>query len=575
MTIMSGRLLGAVAAAVLCLFGRSAVALQVGNGRALSPAEAASACVALKNETLWGDSTIEINGADLRSAQGDAPAHCEVIGRLQARTGVDGQSYAVAFHLRLPVAWNGRFLFQGGGGSNGFLGDAMGRISFFGGQLALGQGYAVVSQDSGHDNRRNAVAEQGGDLAFGFDPVARSNYGHASLKLTADAAKAGVRAFYGRGPSYSYFAGCSKGGQEGMALAQRYPDAFDGVLAGAPGFSLPRAAVAEAWNTQAFGRLVPRAAPTVRDLAETFSDSDLGLAGAAILAACDGDDGLADGIVNTFESCSTTAVREQFRTLTCGGGKTNSCLTPAQIGALLRVFGGPRDAAGAMLYSDWAWDGGIAAPGWRLWMLGQSRGATPALNVSLGMGALAAVFSSPPRGLRDDEAKMAYAMDYNFDRDAPNIYAVARPFTRSPWEDISARSPDLAAFKARGGRLIVPHGASDPVFSINDTLAWFREVDRRFGGRAADYVRVFPVPGMNHCSGGPSTDRFDAFSALVAWVEQGWAPDRLVAQAGPETPWPGRRRPLCVYPAVALYSGRGDVNDDQSFSCGLVLPKAR
>jgi feruloyl esterase len=570
MAIVLKRLLCATAACAAMLLG-GAAALAQGQDQAAAAASSpasASACAALAQGALWPDPTTKIDSAILRPAQGSrAPAHCEVIGHLQARTGVDGQGYAVGFHLRLPLDWNGRFLFQGGGGSNGVLGDAMGAVPFFGGQVALAQGYAVVSQDSGHDNQRNALAEHGGELSFGFDPIARLNYGHASLKLTTDAAKAGVRAFYGRAPVRSYFAGCSKGGQEGMALAQRYPDAFDGVLAGAPGFSLPRAALAEAWSTQTFGRLVANPAPSVRDLVGTFSDTDLGLVQKAVLAACDRADGLADGVVGAFEACSTAKVRPRLKRVTCSGAKADGCLTSAQVGAMLRVFAGPKTKAGAALYSDWPWDGGLAAPGWRLWTLGLTQPPLPAFNVSLGMGSLAAVFSTPPRGLPDDKAKMAFAMAYDFDRDAAKIYAVAPPFTRSAWEDNAARSSDLAAFKARGGRLIVPHGASDAVFSINDTLAWYREVDARFDGRAAEFVRVFPVPGMNHCMGGPATDQFDAFTALVAWVEQGQAPDRILATAGRDAPWPGRTRPLCAYPAIAVYSGRGDPERAESFSC--------
>lgn len=562
-------LLCVTAAMGAMLLGRSAVAAPVQEG---SPPSRAEACASLAGPGgAWPDPTTRIESAILRPQSGESaawtPAHCEVIGHLQARTGVDGQSYAVAFHLRLPVDWNGRFLFQGGGGSNGVLGDARGAVLFFGGQVALSKGYAVVSQDSGHDNQRNALAEHGGDLSFGFDPTARANYGHASLKLVTDAAKAGLGAFYGRGPSHSYFAGCSKGGQEGMAVAQRYPDAFDGVLAGAPGFSLPRAAIAEAWSTQTFARLVASPKPTARDLASVFSDEDLGLFQKAILAACDGDDGLADGLVGAFEACSTVRVRRQLKGVTCKGGKVEGCLSPAQIAAMARVFAGPKNRKGAPLYSDWPWDGGIAAPGWRLWTLGLNTPPLSAFNVTLGMGSLPAVFSTPPRGMPDDKAKLAYAMAYDFDRDAAKIYALAPPFTRSAWEDISARSSDLTAFKARGGRLIVPHGVSDPVFSINDTLAWYREVDARFGGQAADFVRVFPVPGMNHCMGGPATDQFDALSALVTWVEAGQAPERIVARAGRDAPWPGRTRPLCAYPAIAIYSGRGDIEDADSFSC--------
>jgi feruloyl esterase len=165
------------------------------------------------------------------------------------------------------------------------------------------------------------------------------------------------------------------------------------------------------------------------------------------------------------------------------------------------------------------------------------------------------------------QSALDFALRFDFDSDARRIYATGGNFKRSAWEDISARSPQLAQFRARGGRMIVPHGVSDPVFSLNDTLAWYREADELNRGAAAEFVRVFPVPGMAHCAGGPATDQFDAFEALVNWVERGVAPARIVAKAGPQSPWPGRTRPLCPYPQEARYIGQGSIEDAQSFRC--------
>jgi feruloyl esterase len=151
----------------------------------------------------------------------------------------------------------------------------------------------------------------------------------------------------------------------------------------------------------------------------------------------------------------------------------------------------------------------------------------------------------------DPEALMAWQLRFNFDTDAPRIFAVTPPFKTSGWQDVGMRSPNLSAFRARGGRMIVPHGVSDPVFSVNDTIAWWREVDQLNKGKAADFVRVFPVPGMNHCSGGPATDRFDSLTALEQWVDKGIAPASIPTEAGPDTPWLGRKRPLCPYPRIA------------------------
>lgn len=499
-------------------------------------------------------------------AQITVPAHCELFGVLRERRGTFGQRYAIRFHVRLPANWNERFFFQGGGGTNGEIGNALGLLAP-GVAPALAQGFAVVSQDSGHDNATNTDASRGGATAFGFDAQARADYGHASLQPVSQAAKVLVATYYQQSPRFSYFAGCSKGGAEGMALTQRYPEEFDGVLASAPGFSLPRAALAQAWDVQALGHATNL--KTAQSLARAFSDADLALASRAVLAACDADDGLADGIVGAFEQCSRETVHRELLRMQCTQGKTAECLSSAQVEGLERVYAGPLDASGRALYSDWPWDAGIASRAWRMWKLGSADIGMPALNITLGGASLASLFTTPPTPTRlDPEAQLAFIRNFDFARGASKIYATDAQFPRSAWDDISARSGDLARFRARGGKLLVPHGVSDAVFSINDTLAWYREVDQRAMGEAASFVRVFPVPGMGHCGGGPATDQYDAFSALMKWVERGDAPSRILAQAGPASPWPGRQRPLCPYPKVARYKGSGSGELAESFVCG-------
>lgn len=498
------------------------------------------------------------------------PAHCEVIASMRERTGVNGQRYAIRFHLRMPETWNGRFFFEGGGGTNGELGSAIGQLS---GEVppALAQGYAVLSQDSGHDNAVNSDPRRGGPTAFGFDPQARAEYGGASLLPATLAAKALVGRFYGRASQYSYFVGCSKGGQEGMALAQRYPELFDGIVAAAPGFALPRAALAEAWDTQQFASVVRAKGETLTlaSLAASFSDKDLGVVRKAVLDACDGGDGLTDGIVGNHGQCTSAKVVPMLRRNACSGAKTDSCLSTAQIGALERIHEGPRNSAGKQLYASFPWDAGWADMGWRIWKIGSADGRIPSLNVMMGGPALASIFSVPPVALGGSpDALLAYQTGFDFDRDAPAIYATGHGFARSAWQDVGARSPNLAAFRKRGGRMIVPHGVSDPVFSVNDTIDWWREVNRKDRGKAAEVVRVFPVPGMGHCQGGPATDRYDSFGALVRWVEQGQAPERIEASAGPMSPWTGRTRPLCRYPLVAVpKAGAIDTEKAENFVC--------
>ena len=287
------------------------------------------------------------------------PAHCEIIGELQERQGTDGRAYAIRFHVRLPETWNERLLFQGGGGSDGVIGDALGatRSPALGVPVAVARGFAVVSQDSGHDNSTDSDPRFAGSAAFGFDAQARENFGHASLMAVTAATKALLAVYYGKGPEWSYFEGCSKGGQEALALAERYPTAFDGIVAGAPGLSLPRAALAEAWDTQTYGgeNQVAGTPLNLNQLATSLSDDDVKLVAAAILAACDADDGVVDGMVGDFKQCTTARVRPQLLQRTCSEGKQDSCLTPKQVNALLRGFGGPKDGHGVSLYSDWPW----------------------------------------------------------------------------------------------------------------------------------------------------------------------------------------------------------------------------
>jgi feruloyl esterase len=261
---------------------------------------------------------------------------------------------------------------------------------------------------------------------------------------------------------------------------------------------------------------------------------------------------------------------------TCRDAKTADCLSADQVATLRRVFAGPRNAAGEALYSDWAWDAGVGGrageryhQGWRIWKIGGYPPSTiPALNVVLGGASLSAQFTTPPTPVPNDpRALLGYALGFDMDRDAPKIFARSGPFTESSWEAVGAKSTNLSAFRRRGGRMIVPHGMSDPVFSANDTMRWWDEVNVASGGRAAAFVRVFPVPGMAHCGGGPATDQYDCLAAVVDWVERGTPPDRILARASAATPWASRTRPLCPYPTVARYAGTGSIEDAASFVC--------
>lgn len=586
--------MSAASAAVLTV---SAYAPQA-QAQPAEPQPAAQRCAALaQGPQSWPDPTMRILTAEAQPSGSRAdlgfggmksaplPAHCEITGIMHERTGLDGDHYAIRFHLRLPEDWNGRFLFEGGGGTDGNLGSALGMMGFHS-PPALTQGYAVVSDDSGHSNEINNNPATGGLSSFGRDPQARADYGHAALKATYDAAQAIIARFYARTPVHTYFAGCSKGGQEGLAFAERYPKAFDGILAGSPGMSLPRAALGHPWSAQAFGAVVggsrTKSIPVAK-LAESFSDADFALVRRAILEACDADDGLKDGIVGAFTQCTTKKVAPQLKKITCTGAKSPSCISRAQVTALKKFLGGPKNSKGEALYVSYPWDGGVGSPDWRGWTIGSPAkegvppgfpgAGGPPVSVTMGAGSLSEIFSTPPKIIPPGpQPALDYLMSYDFDRDAPAIYATSAEFPRSAWDDINARSPDLDAYRQHGGKLIIYQGGSDGVFSINDTIAWWNEVNQRMSGHAAGTVRLFPVPGMGHCMGGPATDQFDGFGALVNWVEHNQAPDRLEATAGPGTPWPSRARPLCPYPAIARYKGKGDAEKAESFLC--VAPDA-
>jgi len=547
-------------------------------------AQSADKCTALTSLKEFPNPSTSITTAALKPPAPEArvpgrgatpalPAHCEIRGKMNERTGANGQHYAINFHMRLPGAWNGKFFFEGGGGSNGNIGDALGNVQGQQPTNALALGYAVVSQDSGHDNATNNDPKLNGSQTFGWDEQARLDFGYNSYDQVTQAAKAIIKSYYGKPPERSYYVGCSEGGREAMMMSQRFPDYFDGILACSPGFKLPKAAIAEAWDTQAFAdaaKLAGQKDPNGLPLANrSFSDTDMLLVAAAVAAGCDTLDGLEDRIVSNYSACKPSIVLPLLATLTCKGEKTDKCLTPAQIAAIEKVMAGTKNSKGEPLYSDWAWDIGIGAPGWRVWKLGQfAAPANTSINAMLGSQALAAIFTTPPVALASaGAAPVSYLLNFSFDKDAPKIFAEDGTFAKAAWDFMMASSTDLDAFQKHGGRLIITHGVSDPVFSVNDTISWYNDVDKKYKGKAADFVRLFPIPGMNHCAGGPATDRFDAFGALVAWVEKKTPPERIVATAGPDSSWPNRTRPLCRYPAYARYDGKSNIEDADSFVC--------
>ena len=541
-------------------------------------------CAALANARI--DDT-QIDSAVLNPATTTAPEHCEVIGAIDQRVSrVDGETYAIKFHLRLPTAWNHRFFYTGGGGTDGNLGDAL--------VPQLSQGYAVVSTDSGHDNAAN-TSVVAGTFEFGFDPQARSDYGYNGPAQVTEKAKALIKEYYGGKPRYSYFVGCSEGGREALMLSQRYPDFFDGIVSGNPGMDLPKAALAHPWDAQAFARAARTKTPFGNpDLASSFTNAELAAVGAAILAACDTDDGLKDDMVLNPQAC-------KFDPATIGPNGSG-LLSQAQVTALEQSHAGPHDSRGRQLYADWMWDPGIGAFGWRQWKIGPLVPGFPipgnsALIVTLGGGALPFIFTTPPNtstagtdvappnaGITNSsplgpgttgfgDAYVPWVLSFNMDHDAPKIFARTRLYQESAMDFMFSSSTDYRKFRAKGNKLIVYTGGADPVFSAKYHIKWYRSLIAENDGleRTQQFARLFVVPGMNHCGGGPSTSQFDAFAAVVNWVENGVAPARIVGTAPTSTPFPGRTRPLCPYPQYAHFIGDrnnpSDIKSAAKFVC--------
>lgn len=452
------------------------------------------------------------------------PANCLVEGVLDKRVGGDGKDYAIGFEIALPDRWNGRFLFQGGGGLNGSIRPPLGPQAT-GDTPAISRGFAVVSTDSGH---------KGGsfDGSFQRDQEAALNFSHGSVGKVTMAAKAIIDRHYGRAPARSYYVGCSTGGREGMLASQRFPDQFDGIVAGAPAMRTGRSNLGLVWANYLFTQIAPKGADGKPEPNKLFSPAERKLVSDAIVASCDAKDGLKDGMIHNTRQCSFDPAA-----LTCKGAKTDSCLTSEQADALARGFAGPKNSRGHQSYVPFPWDSGIGAE-----------------NVAIGgiltTGAKSPVFPAFTEKLNIDEFEDRLSSDAS-DRLQATAY----------WANLNS-------YFARGGKILFYHGVSDPWFSANDTVDYYQRMAQSSGGMEkvrAQSSRAFLVPGMGHCSSGAATlDQFDLLQAVVDWVENGKAPEKVIAGG---SAFPGRTRPLCAYPQYAHYKGQGNPEDAANFEC--------
>lgn len=523
--------------------------------------------LALPDTRITSSELVAAGPITVQNVTTQAPAHCLVKGKMKERTStVDGASYAIGFEMRLPQDWNGRFLHQANGGVDGSVVTALGAVSGAAPLApALVQGFAVLSSDAGHGAPTPF---------FGLDPQARLDYGYQAVGTLTPMAKNLIKGAYGKAPDRSYLAGCSNGGRHAMVGASRYADQYDGILAGNPGFNLPKAATTQLWKAQQYAKISTTTdSAGLPDLTSAVTPAEFKLIGNAITAKCDALDGAADGQVNDVAACQAT-FNLQTDVPTCTGARDGSCISSAQKNVLASIFAGPKNSKGEALYTGTWFDPGVAGANFAMWHF-----TMPATRDA---GAVAFLFTSPPPAsvaAFTATPGMQYALNFSMETDYPKMFATTPVYSESSWSFMTPPNPaDLTALKNRGAKMMVFHGVADGVFSPMDTANWMDRLQANHSGKADAFARLFLVPGMNHCSGGPATDQFDMLAPLVAWVEQGKAPDSVTAKVrgaganvvNAELPasWSANRtRPLCVYPKVARYNGTGDVESASSFSC--------
>jgi len=465
------------------------------------------------------------------------PEHCLFRGKLNPRTGPHGEVFGIGIEMRLPTRWNGRFAFEGGGGLDGIQRPSYGSVWGTIRPPALARGFAVVATDGGHRSPNMS------DAHFGLDQQARIDYAYNAVDKTTLVAKALIAKFYGRAPQHSYFVGCSNGGRQALIVAQRMPLEFDGVVSGDPSLRLAWTNVDQAWNEIVLAKVAPKDPQGQPIVSQALSAADLQLVSETIVKQCDAQDGLADGIINDYPACHFDPA-----VLTCKGRKTASCLAPKQVTALKDLMAGPHDSRGHALYAAFPYDRGISDPAFQHMHFGTSPTAVNnSADALLGFGSMKYYTMTPPDPQFDP-------MHFDFDRDTP------RMLETSKLNDADAAY--LQSF-ASHGKLILYHGMSDQGLSPLDTAAWYDRLQSTTGGHTQDWARLFLVPGMTHCAGGPATDEFDMLTTIQSWVEEGHAPDRIIARG---KSFPGVTRPLCPYPQIARYTG-GDPKSEKSFSC--------
>ena len=471
---------------------------------------------------------------DLTAFYKTLPAFCRVVAEAKPTADSD-----IKIEVWMPVSgWNGKLQGIGNGGFAGLIDDRQLGMS-------LSNGYAATATDTGHTG-----SPVDAKWALGH-PEKVVDFGHRGIHEMTRVAKELVHAFYGKTPQRSYFAGCSDGGREALMEAQRYPADYDGILAGAPANYWTALLSTGAWDTQAL----------TLDPASFIPPAKIPTIAAAVLAACDELDGVRDGILNDPRQCHFDP-----STIQCKAGEdTDKCLTAPQATALKKIYAGPHDAHGHEVFPGFLPGAEEGDGGWGTWITG------PAPLKSLIAFFAIGYFSN-----------MVYEKS-DWDYKTFTLEDGLKSANEKTASALNATDPDLKAFKDRGGKLILYHGWEDPAIPAINTINYYQSVAKKMGQQRTDsFVRLYMVPGMQHCNDGPGPDSFGQVGRLVfddpqhsvdtaleQWVENGAAPSTIIASkfAGDDKQHPKMTRPLCAYPQAAKYKGSGDTNDAASFVC--------
>jgi feruloyl esterase len=435
------------------------------------------------------------------------PAFCLVALKIEPSADSD-----IRAEIWLPISgWNGKFLQVGNGAWGGSI--QYGPLAD-----AVGRGYAAASTDTGHT---------GTDASFALGhPEKLIDFGYRAVHETAGAGKRTVAALYSVGPRLSYFNGCLGGGRMSFMEAQRFPEDFDGIVAGAPGYNRTDVAFQTLGMAQATHVTPDSLIPAAK----------YAIIHRAVLTQCDALDGVTDGLIADPAKC-----RFDPAVLQCPSADGPTCLTRAQVAAARRIYAPVVDPRTGVQIAH---------------------GLEPGSELQWG-----AVAGDRPHSMYDDLFKFVVMKDPHWDYRTLDVARHLELARKADAGVLAATSPQLTPFITRGGRLLIYHGWSDQNIPPGESVAYYRAVVKTIGQeRSAAGIRLFMVPGMGHCGGGDGPNEFDPLAALEVWREQGKAPDRIIAsqiQEGRAV----RTRPLCPYPRIARYKGSGSLDHADSFVC--------